>query len=341
METTTFQPKSKKYWLQVIRRAKPLPKEAIIWDQVLIQCEKQEKSITLSYLTDPAKGTSVTHHYYEYPLAKQHQNRALLYRYAKWEPISTMNGEIVLALRLFAYGSTAWLPDLILDAAINPLRPEHEPTPKKHSVRKFLVNISTGDKQVNTATTSNEHLTNAQELTTTKLEQSQAEASESATRDLTLATTTTDLNYRPNPRLSISLSDLHIRRLIKPAFRGNEEADPVFDRIRAGANNVYLRVKEGSLSFYYVLTRNEPVIRQNKCMVIQYQELVTFFVHVRNVSQKYRQLYKFLLGTLGHNKWIPIKKYTNVFITSEPMPTRYHFEVLSQVTLEPPDNVCA
>lgn len=294
-----------------------------------------------------------------------------------------MTGEIVLALRLFTYGeSAAWLPDLVLDASVNPLKPEHPPPPKKQSIRKFLVNISKtndgADKELvrnenpttnqgATSTSAGQHTLTNNEASTEKepstqthshnntihiKEESELKENSNPEGDDPMSLTSTDLvtkqpstelatKLRANSRLAIPLAELHIRRHIKPDAQCNQEADLVFDRIRNGANNIYLRVKEGSLSYYYVLTRNEDIIRSNKCMVVQYQELCIFFVHVQNVTERFRMLYKYLIRTLGDNTWITLKKYTNVFISSEPMPTRYHYEVLSKVTFEPPDNVFA
>lgn len=281
-----------------------------------------------------------------------------------------MEGEVVLTLRLFAYGSPALMPDLILDATVNPRRPEYPPTPAKQSIRKYLIQATANATESNQAATNSiNEVTESPskklktiEITTPILEpikikeEPTEERSNQVQNEQQPCTSSTQTQLEKektkrispiakppskNPRLNIPLTDLHIRRLIKPDVRLNEEADPTFDRIRDGANNIYLRVKEGSLSYYYVLTRNEAVIRQNKCMVIQYQELTVFFVHVQNVSEKFRQLYKYLIGTLGNNRWIPLLKYTNVFITSNPMPTRYHYTVLSQLTQEAPDNVFA
>lgn len=407
----------------------------MVWDRVYIKCEKQEKTTPLSFIINQSTGTSITNHYYEYPLAKQHQHRTLLFKEAKWVPLPTSEGELILALRLFSYAPTADIPDLIIDAGEYMAKPRplsqtpnpsirkfltaighnqanpctkkattghHEPQHAKnekmepikngqghydttpHTSHKTLPNNNQGPnpfglkeppKQLSTniapkdrdnhpskkAKTDHHHYLqtepknkNAAFINAVQTEKhgkdEQTTEAEPEVQNQQTIPNSASVNNNPaqgnrpiqtNSKSNLDLTDLHIRRIIKPDSNDNREADPVFNKIRDGANNIYLKVKEGQLSYYYVLTRNEQVIRTSKCMAILYQELRIFFVHIHNVSEKHRQLYKYLIGTRGTNHWLPLKKYTNVFISSEPVPTKYHYAILSQVTLEPPDNIFA
>lgn len=372
----------------------------------MVQCpEKHEgKTVQLCFLTDQRKNTVVTANYFEFPIKREHMDRSLKYPHAKWCTLTALNGQVVLALRIYSHsGSITSLPDLILNGlqlpseAANSVPPNH----CKLSIRRFLVEkralpstsqgvqaageppsdadrekqnepSSPADSMIKNETCKGsygidnqesesvcpphteqpkiEHAQSHDRVTIPKETPTNRQLFESAklVANLTVEPSEPEKPHKPETanrtarRKHMDLVDLHAARLLIPdTVSSGDGIHLVFERAARGANNIYLKIINGKLAHYYVFTKNAAVIRKSKCYVINSGRNLFFFVHLTGVSSNFRQLYKVLIGTLGHNEWLPLKPYENAMVLRFPVPTRLHYEVLQKVTNEHPDSILA